>query len=338
MSSYKSPVLVIAKKDKSIRLVLDARQMNTIIVHETDRPQTLDELLQTFHGVRVLSSNDLRASYWQIELDPACHLHTAFLCYGKCYQFRKPPFGLNISSAAVIRGFNSILPEKLRKRITTYVDDVLIAEESWEGHNDVLEELLGVFVSSGVTVNLRKSEFGRPRVNFLGHIITGDGILPDPCKLDAIRGFPTPTTKKQVRSVLGLINFYKRFVSLDTLATPSLCALTSKNKPWKWDANAQPELESLNRALLSASLLSHPDLTEDFWLGTDSSRTGIAAVLLQEIEEDRVMRRKTIAFASRVLTKCEKNYSVTELEALAVVSGFTKVPWISLRPNDESVY
>lgn len=324
VSSYNSPLLVVPKRDKSIRLVLDSRQINTIIEPETDRPQTLDELLQKFNGVKVMSSIDLRASYWQIELHPSCRQYTAFLCYGHCYQFRKLPFGLNVSSAAFIRGFNSILPAELRKRITTYVDDVLIAEGSWENHNQVLGQLLNIFSQSGVTVNLKKSEFGRKQIRFLGHLITAEGIKPDPEKIAAIRDFPIPTTKKQVRAYLGLTNFYKRFVRIDTLATPNLCALTSKNRVWIWDTKAQEEFEGLKRALLSAPLLAHPDLNKDFCLGTDSSKTGIAAELFQEIEENGQICRKTIGFASRVLNKSERNYAVTELEAMAIVFGFVR--------------
>lgn len=324
VSSYNSPLHVVPKKDGSIRLVLDSRQINTIILPETDRPLTLEELLQNFQGVSILSSIDLRASFWQVELHPSCRQYTAFLCFGVCYQFRKLPFGLNVSSSAFIRALNSILPDDLKERITSYVDDILIAEESWAEHNRILNSLLKVFNEYGVTVNLEKSEFGKSKIKFLGHIISPVGIEPDPEKLEAIRSFPAPTNKRQVRSFLGLVNFYRRFLQLRELATPKLCALTGKNAPWNWDAQAHSEFLMLKDALINAPILVHPDLSRDFCLSTDSSKIGVAAHLFQEYEENGTIVQRSIAFSSRVLTKSEKNYGITELECLALIHAFSK--------------
>lgn len=324
VSSYNSPLHVVPKKDGSIRLVLDSRQINTIILPETDRPLTLEELLQNFEGTSVLSSVDLRTSFWQVELHTSCRQYTAFLCFGVCYQFRKLPFGLNISSSAFIRALNSILPEDLKNRITSYVDDILIAEKSWTEHNYTLNRLLQIFKENGITVNLEKSEFGKSKIKFLGHIISSVGIEPDPEKLEAIRSFPTPVNKRQVRGFLGLVNFYRRFLKLQELATPKLCALTGKNTTWNWDTQAQCEFLMLKEALINAPILCHPDLSRDFCLSTDSSKIGVAGHLFQEYEENGKIIQRSIAFTSRVLTKSEKNYGITELECLALIHSFSK--------------
>lgn len=324
ISPYNNPLHIVRKSNNSLRLVLDSRQLNTIIIPETDRPQTLDELLQNFFGVQVLSSVDLRSSFWQIELHPECRKYTAFLCFGVSYQFCKLPYGLNVSSAAFIRALNTILPDHLKKHITTYVDDILIAEKSWTDHNTVLGELLNIFRQYGITINLEKSKFGQSKIKFLGHIISAEGIQPDPEKLDAIRLFPTPMCKKQVRGFLGLINFYRRFIKIESLATPTLNTLTGKNTKWFWNDQANTEFISLKQALLQAPILSHPDMQHDFSLQTDSSKIGIGAHLFQEIEENGIVEIKTIAFTSRVLTKSEQNYGITELETLSVVNAFAK--------------
>lgn len=324
VSPYNSPLHVVEKKDKSIRLVLDSRKINTIILPETDRPQTLEELLQKFHGVKVMSTLDLRSSFWQVMLHPNCRKFTAFLCYGNCFQFRKLPFGLKISSSAFIRAMDSILPDSLKQRITTYVDDILIAENSWEEHNFVLHSILQVFSDSGVTVNLEKSQFGQSQIKFLGHIISGEGIRPDPDQLDAIEKMPTPTTRKQLRGFLGLINFYRRFIQVKDITTPRLYQLTGKNTLWFWDDDAQKQFLSLKNALIKAPILHHPNLSRVFCISTDSSKFGLGVHVFQEYEENDTIIQKTIAFASRILTKAERNYSVTELEALAVVWAFEK--------------
>lgn len=324
VSSYNNPILCLPKKDGSVRLVLDSRQINTIIATETDRPETLDQLLQKFHGVQVLTSVDMRASFWQVELHPECRKYTAFLYLGRCYVFRKLPFGLNVSSSAFIRALSTVLPEQLRKRVTLYVDDILVAEKSWDEHNKVLDQVLEAFNRHNVTINLSKSDFGRKEIKFLGHIVTPTGIRPDPEKLDAVREYPPPRTKKRLRAFLGLINFYKRFIMMEGLTTPRLCSLTGKRTPWKWDAEAQNEFETLKNTLLSAPLLIHPDLSREFCMSTDSSKCGLGVVLFQEFKEGDEVIAKPIAFASRVLSKTEQRYGVTELEALGIVWGFKK--------------
>lgn len=323
-STYNNPITVVEKHDGTIRLVLDSRQINTIIEPETDRPEKLEELLQNFHGVTVFSTFDLRASFWQITLHPDCRKYTAFLAFGKCYRFKRLPFGLNVSSAAFIRGLDSILSDSIKQRVTSYVDDLLIAEPTWEKHNVVLGEILRTFRNSGVTVNITKSCIGTSRVKFLGHIITAKGISPDPEKIEAIAKFPTPTTKKQLRGFLGIINFYKKFIHIQQLAAPRLCQLTGKKTAWMWDDKAEEEFCALKTAIVNAPILSHPDLSEEFCMVTDSSYTGLGVMIYQRIQEGDNIVHKTIALGSRVLSKCEKNYSVTELEALAVVWGFEK--------------
>lgn len=324
VSPYTSPIHIVPKRDGSLRLVLDSRKINDIIIPETDRPLTLDEILIKFHGVKIFSTLDLKASFWQILLHPNCRKYTAFLCFGDCYQFCKLPFGLKISSSAFIRGLNSILPPSLRDKITTYVDDILIADSNWVDHNETLAQLLHIFSLNGITVNLQKSHFGRSSIKFLGHIISQHGISPDPEKLQALRDITVPTTKRQVRSFLGLINFFRRFLHYSALDTPNLHQISGKNSHWFWDENTQLEFDTLKSALLNAPLLSHPDFSLDFCLATDSSRTALGAHLFQIVEENGKQVQHHIAFASRTLSASEKNYAITELEALAVVWAFSK--------------
>lgn len=324
VSTYNSPLRIVEKSDGSVRLTLDSRQINTVIEPETDRPERMEELLQNFYGVKVFTSLDLRSSFWQITLHPACRQYTAFLAFGHCFQFKRLPFGLSVSTAAFIRGLNNILSESIKRSITSYVDDLLIAEPTWEAHNAVLGELLDTFSNCGVTVNITKSRIGAPEVKFLGHIITGEGIAPDPEKMEALRQFARPTTKRQLRGFLGVVNFFKRFIHVDKLATPVLCRLTGKKTPWEWDSEAEEEFLTLKNALLNAPILSHPNLAEEFCMATDSSYTGLGVMIFQRYQEGNNTTHKTIAFGSRVLTKCERNYSATELEALAVVWSFEK--------------
>lgn len=323
-SPYNNPLHIVEKSNGNLRLVLDLRQINTIIIPENDRPQTLQELLQNFHDTCIFSSIDLRSSFWQVQLHPECRQYTAFLCFGVTYVFKKLPYGLCTSSAAFIRSLDAILPPDLKDKLTIYIDDILIAERSWDEHNYILNRLLKIFKENGITVNLEKSQFGQAQIKFLGHSISDKGISPDPDKLEAIREFPTPRNKKDVRAFLGLINFYKRFIQIDMLATPRLNALTGKKTTWCWDEQTDKEFKVLKDALLHAPILRHPDMTKDFSLSTDSSLTGLAAHLFQEETIDGVTHTHSIAFASRGLSPSEKNYSITEIEAMAIVFAFSK--------------
>lgn len=323
-SSYSSPLVLVMKKDGTVRITLDARAINKIIVPQLDRPEMLEELVQRFNNIQIMTSIDLTASFWQIPLAEECKKYTAFVYMGRSYHFNVVPFGLNISVSAFIRMLDSVLGDELLSKVTCYVDDVLIPARSWSEHNAVLGEVLKAFSEGNITINLKKSEFGRKEVKFLGHIITADGIRPNPDKIKAIREAPEPKNKKQIKAFLGLCNFFRRFANNQAMNAPALLELIRKNTPWVWSEKCKQEFQEIKQTLCECVRLAHPDWSKDICVATDSSDYGIAAEVFQVIEREGGTERRTISFASRILNKWERQYSITEKEALAIVWAFKK--------------
>lgn len=323
-SPYSSPIIAVMKADNSVRLVLDARDINKIIKPVRTRPEKLEELIQSFHGVKYLSSLDLRSSYWQIKLAPESRKYTAFIFAGRSFHFRVMPFGLNISGGVFIDALDRVLGPDLLQKVKVYVDDLLIATTTWEEHLMIIQEVLDKFKEYGVTVNLEKSKFGRMKIKFLGHIISPEGIIPNPKKLDVIKNFPYPRNKRELKGFLGLITFFNRFLPWDIMNIDILLNLLRKNVPWKWTTECCAVYDNIKNALANAELLSHPDMQKDFCLATDASENGLGAVLFQTNNPEDTGNIKLISFASRCLKHCERSYTTTELEILAVVWALKK--------------
>lgn len=323
-SEYNSPLIVVNKRDGGVRVVLDARTLNKIIKREIDRPENLEEILQKFNNVKYLTSLDLTASYWQIPLSKESRKYTAFLFAGKCYHYKVVPFGLNTSVSAFIRALDSVLGKELSSRLTIYVDDILIATETWAEHCELLDKVFQALKAGGMTLKLKKCEFVRREIKFLGHFITTEGIRKDPEKLTAISNCPAPKTKKQLKSFLALCGFYRNFVKGQEFNSEKLNKLLKKNSAFIWTDECQQDFEKLKSALTQDNLLYHPILLEPYHLSTDSSDYGIGAEMFQEIETNEGKVHRTIACASRTLSKFERNYTVSEKEALAIIWALKK--------------
>ncbi len=169
---------------------------------------------------------------------------------------------------------------------------------------------------AGLKLKPAKCHFLQKRVEFLGHVVSEDGISPDPRKVEAVQNFPRPENLKTLRSFLGLASYYRRFVQGFSAVAYPLFALTHKDAPFVWTQACEEAFERLKELMTGAPLLAYPDFTRDFLLETDASGEGLGAVLAQRLEDGAV---HPIAFASRTLQNHERNYGVTELEALGVV-------------------
>lgn len=323
-SPYSSPLLAVDKPNGQVRLVLDAREINKIIIPVRTRPESIDELIQRYHGVKYFTSIDLRASYWQIPIAPESRKYTAFIHAGRSYQFKVLPFGLNISSGVFISALDTVLGPELLSKVSLFVDDILIATNMWEEHIQLLEQVLRKFLHAGVTANLSKSKFALEKIKFLGHIITSYGILPDSEKLSAIANFPVPRTKRQLKAFLGLASFYRRFVPNQVLNSEPLLRLLRKNVYWNWTPHCQSAFEAIKEALVHSNMLYHPDMSVEFCLFTDASSVGLGSCLFQIRNIEGQPTFCTIGFASRTLSPCERSYYTTELELLAILWSFRK--------------
>lgn len=320
-SPYASPMTVVKKKDGSVRVCLDARIINSKMIADCESPPAAEELLRRFHGVKVMTTVDLRSSYWQLPLTPESRQYTGFLYNGRSYTYQVLPFGLKTAVGSFSRAMDVILGPEVREFVVNYIDDLLIASNSVEEHLEHLRKVLEKLRDAQLTINLEKSHFFQGEVKFLGHILTPGGIQADPEKVSAIRNFPVPQKTKHLRAFLGLCNFYRKFCSQYSAATQPLNALLRKGVKWQWGRTEQEAFDNVKDLFLGAVVLHYPDTTKVFYVQTDSSGYGLGAELYQ-IQGDG--SRGVIAFASKSLKGPELNYTTTEKELLGVIFALHK--------------
>ena len=281
-TAYINPLLVVKKKDGGIRLCLDARRLNSITIPENDVPPRIDDILLNFYGAKYFSSIDFTASYWQIELHPEDRKYTGFLFNSCSYVFQRVAFGLKNSGAALIRCLDDILGPELKKCLTVYVDDILVASSTFPEHLTQLSLLFETLLKANVSINLSKSQFCCKEIKFLGHILSGKGVRPSPEKISAIETAPPPVNVKQLRAFLGLCNFYVKFVQKYSFLTLPLLRLLKKGTPWKWEEAQDKAFKNMKQCFLDSVMLGFSDFSRKIFVQTDSSDLGLGAVIFQK--------------------------------------------------------
>jgi hypothetical protein len=319
-SAYSSPVVLVKKPDGSNRFCIDYRKLNRISKFDAEPMPNPDELFTKLSGCKYLTKIDLSKGYWQIVVKPECRHLTAFVTSEGLFQFRKMPFGFVTAGATFSRMMRKLL--KGMEDILNFLDDILVYTNTWKEHLRALRELFTRLRNACLTARPTKCMIGYGSLDFMGHTV-GDGKLqPREEKLKSIVDAPRPETKKQVRSFLGLVGYFRKFIpNFSAIAAP-LTDQTKKGKPSKIEWNAEQELSfnSLKQTLTRQPILKLPDLKSIFILRTDASDIGIGAVLLQEHDGTKF----PIAYASKKLLPRERAYSVIERECLALVWGVRK--------------
>ena len=213
----------------------------------------------------------------------------------------------------VLGGLN---PDEDPDSVAVYIDDVLVFSRTMEKHLDHLQQVLERVKKAGLKLKPSKCHFLRQSVEYLGHIITPQGLKPNPRQVSAVQDFPTPGSVTQVRQFLGLTLYYRRFIGQFAKIASPLHSLTRKGVEFVWTEDCQAAFEHLKQKLVQAPVLAYPNFDRSFWLETDASGKGLGAVLSQKQDNGKLHH---VAYTSRALSTPERNYSITELETLAVV-------------------
>ena len=316
-SPWNSPLFLVPKKDGSYRPVIDFRKVNALTVPDHYPLPVLSELLQSIgKNNTVFTSLDLLSGFWQIPMDKESQEITAFSTPTGHYEWLRLPMGLRNAPLTFQRMINSLFAGAIGKGIFVYLDDLIIVSKDLDSHLKQLALVFQKLTQAGLKVKLAKCEFLKSRIEFLGHLIDGDGIHTVDSKIVAVKNFPTPKSVENVRSFLGLAGYYRAFVkNFASIASP-LTRLLKKDVPFLWNDAQQQSFTTLKEALTHAPILAFPDYALPFTMCTDASALGVGAVLMQT---EPGKRPHAIAYASRVLNAAESKYSVTHLEALAVV-------------------
>ncbi|GKA18198.1 putative reverse transcriptase domain-containing protein, partial [Tanacetum coccineum] len=286
VSPWGAPVLFVKKKDGSMRLCIDYRELNKITIRNRYPLPRIDDLFDQLQGAKHFSKIDLRSGYHQLRVKEQDISKTAFRTRYGHYEFLVMPFGLTNAPAVFMDLMNRIFHEFLDKFVIILRQEKLYAKFS-------------------------KCEFWLSRVAFLGHIVSSEGITMDPAKVEAITKWPRPTSVTEVRSFLGLAGYYRRFVDgFSRLALP-LTKLMRKGEKFVWNDEREKSFEELKQRLVSAPILTLPSGSGGFQIYSDASKKGLGCVLMQH--------GKVIAYASRQLKPYEVNYPTHDLELAAVV-------------------
>ena len=315
-SPWASPIVLVKKKDGSLRFCVDYRKLNGITRKDAYPLPRVDDTLDTLAGSKWFTTLDLISGYWQVELEPEHREKTAFCTQDGLFEFKVMPFGLCNAPATFQRLMDMVLLGLQWTSCLVYLDDVIILGKNFHDHLGNLQQVFERFRQAGLKMKPGKCKIFQKKVPFLGHIVSESGIATDPMKTEQVANWPVPTTRRQVQQFLGLANYYRRFIQGFAQIAKPLHRLTEKNTPFKWTSECQDAFETLRCKLVTAPVLSFPDCSKTFILDTDASDVGIGAVLsqVQDNGEEHV-----IAYGSRILSKAERRYSVTRKELLAIV-------------------
>ena len=319
-ANYTSGVVLVKKPDGSTRVCIDYRKLNNITIFDPEPMPTAENIFVKLTGDRFFSKFDLSKGYWQVPMKPEHKDYTTFICHRGLFRFNVMPFGLVNAPATFSRLMRKLLAAS--DCLDNLLDDVLGHTKTWDEHLMVLRDLFERCRKANLVLRPTKCSVGDSEITFLGHRVSGEGLKPKLDSVDKILETSVPSTKKQVRSFLGLIGFYRKYIpNFAAIACP-LTDLTRKGAPneVEWSEAQQKAFETLKSAVANPPILKLPDFNQVFVLQTDASNVGIGAMLLQE--EGGI--KHPIAFGSRKLLPRETRYSTIEKECLGIVWAITK--------------
>ena len=319
-SLWASPIVLVRKKDGSLRFCVNYRSLNSVTKPDCFPLPRIDDMLDQLGNMKYFSTLDLASGYWQVKVNDMSKEKTAFVTQHGLFEFRVMPFGLMNAPAVFQRLMHQVISTlnlmKGPSFVSVYIDDLLVYSRTLEDHLRHLGMVMDRLREVNLKLQPAKCYFCRQTVEFLGHVLTPQGLLPNPKRVMAVQDFPTPCNVTELRQFLGLASYYRRFVVQFAKIASPLHRLTGKDVRWEWTEDCQTAFSELKQRLLNSPVLVYPDFDLDFILETDAGKDGLGAILSQKKADDKL---HPVAYASRSTSSPEKNYSVTKLETLAVV-------------------
>ena len=319
-ADWAAPIVPIVKQDGTVRICGDYKVTvnKAAKVDSYPLPRVEDLLASIGHGEKF-TKLDLAHAYLQIPLEEESKQYVVINTQKGLYKYNCLPFGIASAPAIFQRTMEGILQGI--PNVSVYIEDILLTGETEASHLETLALVLDRLEAAGLKLKKVKCEFMKDSVEYLGHTISARGIQPTKEKIRAVAEAPAPQTVTQLRSFLGLINYYGKILPQLSSTLAPLYSLLQKNAKWTWNEHQQKAFEEAKSQLTSSCLLVHFDPTKELLLACDASPYGIGAVLSHRMTDGS---DKPIAFASRSLAAAEKNYSQLDKEALAIIFGVKK--------------
>ena len=291
MSPWGPPVLFVKKKDRSLLLCIDYRELNRVTVKNKYPLPRIDDLFDQLAGAVVFSKIDLRTGYHQLKIKREDVPKTAFRTRYGHYEFLVLPFGLTNAPAYFMDLMNRVFHPYLDKFVVVFIDDILVYSKSREEHVDHLRDVLQTLADHQLYAKLKKCDFWMEKIHFLGHVISAKGVSVNPAKIAAVVEWPRPINITKVRSFLGLAGYYRRFVKDFSRIAAPLTQLLKKNHNFEWTKECEASFQELKQKLVTAPILTIPEGNEGYVVYSDASRHGLGCVLMQN--------GRVVAYASR---------------------------------------
>ena len=310
-SPFGAPILFVRKKDGTLRMCIDYRALNKITTPNRYPIPRIDDLLDQMQGATVFSSLDLASGYHQIRISADDVPKTAFTSPFGHYEFKVLCFGLSNAPATFQSVMNHIFRSQIGKYVVVYLDDILIFSRNAEEHAKHLDEVLGILEQNELFAKLSKCDLNKPELLYLGHVLGRDGIKVNPKKVESVRSWPVPKNVHELRSFLGLTNYFRRFIRGYSKRAKALTDLCKDKSAWQWTDREAEAFENLKLDLCDAPVLALPDPSKPYEVVADASDFAIGAVLLQD--------GRPIAFESAKLKPSEVGWTTTDKEMLASV-------------------
>ena len=306
-----SLVVVEKPETKKLRICLDPRDLNTQIKRPHYTMPTLDDVVSKLAGATHFSTIDARSGYWSIKLEEESSFLTTFNSPFGRYRFTRLPFGIVSAQDEFQRQMDEAFSNL--DDVFPLVDDILIAGKSQQDHDVNLKSALNRCQEKNIHLNPDKLTVGATEVKYFGHIISAEGLKPDPAKVKAIQEMPPPTSKKDLQTYLGMVTYLSKFTPSLSETTKPMRDLLKEDVDFIWDENTSAAFQATKKLISAQPTLAFFNPAKPITLQVDASQHGLGAVLLQD--------EKPVAYASKSLTLTEQNYAQIEKELCAILYG-----------------
>jgi hypothetical protein len=326
-SPFCSAIVMVKKKDGSLRFCVDFRKLNAMTVKDSYPLPRIDESLSQLGSCNYFTTMDVGSAFWQIPMEENAIPYTAFATPDAFYEFKRMPFGLCNAVATFQRLMTRAIADVKNlygNLVLIYVDDILIATRTIDEHLDRLDEVFGILRHAGIKLKAKKCDIMSHQAKFLGRVVTKEGIAPNPENAEKIQTWEVPRNRKEIESFLGLACYYREYIEGFAEIVAPLNYLKKKGVEYRWGEEQDKAFVKVKEVLSTYPVLALPEDDGNYVLDTDAGANAIGGILHQWQDTPAGPKLRVISYGSRALRPAERNYSAPKAEMLAAITFIEK--------------